>query len=177
MMGRSVMAVPALRQLDLETLLACAASVAEPGQPAQADQQEPPGSWFEAGLRRERAQALDTPRTARMKPHTNERADEAHEEILRFARHRRASVTGQVERGCSPPSREPGRTPPDLGHPRRPERSYTGSGFMARARLDSAARAGYEAMSGPHRRLTLAKAGGRRARGFRPLPPEGRRLS
>jgi hypothetical protein len=97
-LGRRVMAVPALRRLYLDTLLACAASVAEPDQPAQPDQKEPPVSWFEAELLRERAQILTAARADRMKPHSNERIDEAHEELLYFARHRSAYVTAQVKR-------------------------------------------------------------------------------
>jgi len=94
-LGRRVMAVPALRRLYLDTLLACAASVAEPAQP---DQKEPAVSWFEAELLRERAQILDAARADRVKPYSNERVDEAHEELLYFVRHRSAYVVGQVER-------------------------------------------------------------------------------
>jgi len=86
------MAVPALRRLYLETLLDCAASVAQPDQPGS------PLTWFEAELLRERAQILEAARADRMKPYTNERVDEAHEEILDFARRRSAYVTGQVQR-------------------------------------------------------------------------------
>jgi len=97
-LGRRVMAVPALRRLYLETLLACAASVAAPDQPAQPDQTEAPRSWFEAELLRERAQILEAARADSRKPYSNERIDEAHEEILHFARHRSAYVIGQVQR-------------------------------------------------------------------------------
>jgi hypothetical protein len=93
-LGRRAMAVPALRRLYLETLLACAASVAQPDQP---DQQES-RSWFEAELLRERAQILEAARADRMKPYGNERVDEAHEEILAFARQRSAYVVEQVRR-------------------------------------------------------------------------------
>jgi len=91
-LGRRVMAVPALRRLYLETLLDCAASVAQPDQPGS------PLTWFEAELLRERAQILEAARADRMKPYTNERVDEAHEELLHFVRHRSAYVVGQVER-------------------------------------------------------------------------------
>ena len=96
-LGRRVMAVPALRRLYLETLLACAASVDQPDQPPQPEQLEPPRSWFEAELLRERAQILDAARADRMKPYTNERVDEAHEELLDFVRKRAARVTWQVQ--------------------------------------------------------------------------------
>ena len=95
---RRVMAVPALRRLYLETLVACAASVAQPDQPVQPGQVEPPLSWFEAELLRERAQILEAARADRMKPHTNERLDEAHAELLDFARQRSAYVEAQVRR-------------------------------------------------------------------------------
>ena len=95
---RRVMAVPALRRLYLETLVACAASVAQPDQPVQPGQVEPPLSWFEAELLRERAQILEAARADRMKPYSNERVDEAHAEILSFARQRSAYVVEQVQR-------------------------------------------------------------------------------
>ncbi|MCU0248825.1 MAG: CotH kinase family protein [Vicinamibacterales bacterium] len=91
-LGRRVMAVPALRRLYLETLLACAASVAQPDQPESAV------SWFEAELLRERAQILEAARADRRKPFSNERIDEAHDEILSFARQRSAYVIDQVQR-------------------------------------------------------------------------------
>ena len=97
-LGRRVMAVPALRRLYLETLLACAASVAQPDQPVQPDQVEPPISWFEAELLRERAQILEAARADGAKPYSNERVDEAHEELLHFARHRSSYVADQVQR-------------------------------------------------------------------------------
>jgi hypothetical protein len=97
-LGRRVMAVPALRRLYLETLLACAANVAQPDQPVQSGEAEPPLSWFEAELLRERAQILEAARADRMKPYSNERIDEAHEEILSFARQRSAYVIEQVRR-------------------------------------------------------------------------------
>ncbi len=96
-LGRRVMAVPALRRLYLDTLLACAASVDQPDQPPQPGQLEPPRSWFEAELLRERAQILDAARADRMKPYTNERVDEAHEELLDFVRKRAAHVAWQVQ--------------------------------------------------------------------------------
>ena len=97
-LGRRVMAVPALRRLYLDTLLACAFSVDQPDQPPQPEQLEPPRSWFEAELLRERAQILDAARADRMKPYTNERVDEAHEELLDFVRRRAGRVAWQVQR-------------------------------------------------------------------------------
>ena len=97
-LGRRVMAVPALRRLYLETLLACAASVSQPDQPEPPGGAAPPVSWFEAEVLRERAQILEAARADRRKPYTNDRIDEAHAEILSFARQRGAYVTEQVRR-------------------------------------------------------------------------------
>jgi hypothetical protein len=97
-LGRRVIAVPALRRLHLETLLACAASVSQPDQPAPPGGAEAPVSWFEAEVLRERAQILEAARADRRKPYTNDRIDEAHAEILSFARQRGAYVTEQVRR-------------------------------------------------------------------------------
>jgi hypothetical protein len=111
-LGRRVLAVPPLRRLYFETLLACAASVAQPDQPPQPDQPEPL-SWFEAELLRERAQILEAARADRRKPYDNERVDEAHAEIRTFARQRSAYVVEQVqcamERGVVG-ARQPGST-------------------------------------------------------------------
>ena len=91
-LGRRVIAVPALRRLHLETLLACAASVAQPDQPQSAL------SWFEAELLRERAQILEAARADRMKPCTNERVDEARQELLEFLCSRSAPVIDVAQR-------------------------------------------------------------------------------
>jgi len=91
-LGRRVMAVPALRRLYLDTLLVCAARVSEP------DQADSPLSWIEAELLRERAQILEAAKADPVKPWGNDRIDAAHTEILDFVRKRPGYITAQVER-------------------------------------------------------------------------------
>ena len=91
-LGRRILALPALRRMYLESLLDCAATVAQPDAPGSAV------SWLEAELLRERAQILAAAQADGNKPYSNERVDEAHQELLQFVRNRSAYVTDLARR-------------------------------------------------------------------------------
>ena len=91
-LGRRILALPALRRMYLESLLDCAATVAQPDAPGSAV------SWLEAELLRERAQILAAAQADGNKPYSNERVDEAHQELLQFVRNRSAYVTDLAQR-------------------------------------------------------------------------------
>ena len=91
-LGQRILSLPALRRYYLESLLGCAASVAEPDVPGATV------SWFEAELLRQRAQILESARADGNKPYTNERVDEAHQEMLEFVRNRSAVVADMAQR-------------------------------------------------------------------------------
>ena len=91
-LGRRILALPALRRMYLESLLDCAATVAQPDAPGSAV------SWLEAELLRERAQILAAAQADGNKPYSNERVDEAHQELLQFVRDRSAYVTDLARR-------------------------------------------------------------------------------
>ena len=91
-LGRRILALPALRRMYLESLLDCAATVAQPDAPGSAV------SWLEAELQRERAQILEAAQADGNKPYSNDRVDEAHRALLRFARNRSAYVTDLAQR-------------------------------------------------------------------------------
>jgi hypothetical protein len=91
-LGRRILALPALRRMYLESLLDCAATVAQPDATGSA------ASWFEAELLRERAQILAAAQADGNKPYSNERVDEAHQELLQFVRSRSAYVTDLAQR-------------------------------------------------------------------------------
>jgi DNA-binding FrmR family transcriptional regulator len=86
------MALPALRRMYLESLLDCAATVAQPDAPGSAV------SWLEAELLRERAQILAAAQVDGNKPYSNDQVDEAHQALLRFVRNRSAYVTDLARR-------------------------------------------------------------------------------
>ena len=91
-LGRRILALPALRRAYLESLIDCAATVAQPDRPGSAV------SWFEAEMQRERAQILEAAQADWNKPYTNERVDEAHQELLEFIRNRSALVIDLAQR-------------------------------------------------------------------------------
>jgi hypothetical protein len=91
-LGRRILALPALRRMYLESLLDCAATVAQPDAPGSA------ASWLEAELLRERDQILAAAQADGNKPYSNERVDEAHQELLQFVRNRSAYVTDLAQR-------------------------------------------------------------------------------
>jgi hypothetical protein len=91
-LGRRILALPALRQAYLESLIDCAATVAQPDRPGSGV------SWLEAELLRERAQILDAAQADGNKPYPNERVDEAHQELLEFIRNRSALVIDVAQR-------------------------------------------------------------------------------
>ncbi|MCU0248824.1 MAG: CotH kinase family protein [Vicinamibacterales bacterium] len=91
-LGRRILALPTLRRMYLESLLDCAATVAQPDAPGSE------ASWLEAELRRERAQILAAAQADGNKPYSNERVDEAHQELLQFVRNRSAYVTDLARR-------------------------------------------------------------------------------
>jgi hypothetical protein len=91
-LGQRILSLPALRRQYLESLMGCAASVAEPDAPGSAL------TWFEAELLRQRDQILDAARADGNKPYTNERVDEAHQEMLEFVRNRSAVVVDLAQR-------------------------------------------------------------------------------
>ena len=91
-LGRRILSLPALRRMYLESLLDCAATVAQPDAPGSAV------SWLEAELLRERAQILAAAQADGNKPYSNERVDEAHQELLQFVRDRSAYVTDLARR-------------------------------------------------------------------------------
>jgi hypothetical protein len=66
--------------------------VAQPDAPGSA------ASWLEAELLRERAQILAAAQADGNKPYSNERVDEAHQELLQFVRSRSAYVTDLAQR-------------------------------------------------------------------------------
>jgi hypothetical protein len=92
-LGRRILALPALRRAYLESLIDCAATVAQPDTPGSTV------SWLEAELLRQRAQILEAARADGNKPYTNERVDEAHQELLEFVRNRSALVIDLAQRG------------------------------------------------------------------------------
>jgi len=55
-------------------------------------------SWLEAEMLRERAQILEAAQADGNKPYTNERVDEAHQELLEFIRNRSALVIDLAQR-------------------------------------------------------------------------------
>jgi len=91
-LGRRILALPALRRMYLESLLDCAATVAQPDAPGSE------ASWLEAEMLRERAQILAAAQADGNKPYSNERVDEAHQELLQFVRNRSAYVTDLARR-------------------------------------------------------------------------------
>ncbi len=91
-LGQRILALPGLRRYYLESLLGIAASVVEPDAPGS------PVSWFEAELLRQRAQILEAAKADGSKPYTNERVDEAHQEMLGFVRNRSACVADSALR-------------------------------------------------------------------------------
>ena len=91
-LGQRIMALPALRRMYLESLLDCAATVAQPDAPGSAV------SWLEAELLRERAQILAAAQVDGNKPYSNDQVDEAHQALLRFVRNRSAYVTDLARR-------------------------------------------------------------------------------
>ena len=91
-LGRRILALPALRRMYLESLLDCAATVAQPDAPGSAV------SWLEAELLRERAQILAAAQADGNKPYSNERVDEAHQELQQFVRNRSAYITDLAQR-------------------------------------------------------------------------------
>ena len=91
-LGRRILALPALRRAFLESLIDCASSVSQPAWPGSAV------SWLEAEMLRERAQILEAAQADGNKPYTNERVDEAHQELLEFIRNRSALVIDLAQR-------------------------------------------------------------------------------
>ena len=91
-LGQRILALPELRRYYLESLLGCAASVVEADAPGSTV------TWFEAELLRQRAQILESARADGNKPYTNERVDEAHQEMLEFVRNRSAVVADLAQR-------------------------------------------------------------------------------
>jgi hypothetical protein len=85
-LGRRILAVPALRRAFLESLIDCASTVSQPAWPGSEM------SWLEAEMLRERAQILEAAQADGNKPYSNERVDEAHQELLEFIRNRSAFV-------------------------------------------------------------------------------------
>jgi hypothetical protein len=55
-------------------------------------------SWLEAELLRERAQILAAAQADGNKPYSNERVDEAHQELLQFVRNRSAYIIDLAQR-------------------------------------------------------------------------------
>ena len=91
-LSQRILALPALRRAYLESLIDCAATVAQPDAPGSTE------SWLEAELRRERGQILDAARADGNKPYSNERVEEAHQELLEFVRNRSALVIDLAQR-------------------------------------------------------------------------------
>ena len=91
-LGRRILALPALRRAFLESLIDCATTVAQPDRPGSEV------SWLEAELLRERAQILEAAQADGNKPYTSERIDEAHQELLQFVRNRSAYVIDLAQR-------------------------------------------------------------------------------
>jgi hypothetical protein len=91
-LGQRILSLPALRRYYLESLLGCAASVAEADGPGSTV------TWFEAELLRQRAQILEAARADENRPYTSERVDEAHQELLEFVRNRSAYVADLAQR-------------------------------------------------------------------------------
>jgi spore coat protein CotH len=91
-LGRRILSLPALRRAYLESLIDCAATVAQPDAPNS------PVSWLEAELLRQRAQILEAAQADGNKPYPNERVEEAHQELLEFVRNRSAYVIDLARR-------------------------------------------------------------------------------
>ena len=91
-LGRRILALPALRRAFLESLIDCASTVSQPAWPGSGV------SWLEAELLHERAQILEAAQADGNKPYTNERVDEAHQELLDFIRNRSAFVIEVAQR-------------------------------------------------------------------------------
>jgi hypothetical protein len=90
-LGRRILALPALRRAYLESLLDCTATLGQP------DARNPAVSWLEAELLRERAQVLEAARADGNKPYSNDQVDEAHQELLNFVRNRAAIVAAMAQ--------------------------------------------------------------------------------
>lgn len=91
-LGRRILALPALRRAFLESLIDCASTVSQPAWPGSEM------SWLEAEMLRERAQILEAAQQDGNKPYSNERVDEAHQELLEFIRNRSALVIDLAQR-------------------------------------------------------------------------------
>jgi hypothetical protein len=91
-LGQRILALPALRRAFLESLIDCASTVSQPAWPGS------DVSWLEAEMLRERAQILEAALADGNKPYTNERVDEAHQELLEFVRNRSALVIDVAQR-------------------------------------------------------------------------------
>jgi len=91
-LARRALAVPALRQLYLETLAACARSAMTPVS------EEDPTGWLEAEALKEIAQFHEAGVADPQKCFCNERMDDEQEKVLRFARERGPYVLREAQK-------------------------------------------------------------------------------
>jgi hypothetical protein len=90
-LGRRILADPALRRTYLESVIDCAMTMAQPASSGSAQ------SWFEAEFLRERAQILEAAYADPYKQYPNERLEDAHQKLLEFVRNRSAVVLAMAQ--------------------------------------------------------------------------------
>jgi spore coat protein CotH len=91
-LARRALAIPGLRRVYLETLLACAATAMAPESP------DSPIGWLEAEVRKETSQIHAAGVEDKAKPYSNERFDDELEKVLAFARTRGPFVVKEAQK-------------------------------------------------------------------------------
>jgi hypothetical protein len=94
-LAKRALALPSLRRLYLETLIACAAVAMAPVSP------DSPTGWFEAEVQKETAQIHAAGLDDREKPYTNERFDDELGKVLAFARSRGPFVIREAQKALA----------------------------------------------------------------------------